>query len=211
MEKIKTLVFSFIYEYTGVTFAGIVGKSRINDICNARKFAIILFFEFYNLNNNEIARLISKKRTTVLYYKKKITKDLKTYRCYYDEVEKMKIKFKKNMENLKKAYNEAVNAYVNEFEKRFDVKMDFWMGDEIGVMAAFGDEYYSFEEIKFMVENEFDYNYIYDWFYFLFSFGEKCKINLKSYCKLRKDAEDMNEHFDLNEFEKKLIYDRVPK
>ena len=112
------------------------------------------------------------------------------------------------MNILLKNYIEAVDAYIKEFEKIYEVQMDFWVGDEVGGVAMFGDEAYNFHEIKYMIDNNLNYEYLYDWYYFLVEFGKKCYINLKSYHKLRVDAES-KEYFDLEKFEKSLLYMRI--
>jgi hypothetical protein len=113
------------------------------------------------------------------------------------------------MNILLKNYIEAVDAYVKEFEKKYEVEIDFWVGDEVGGVAIFGDEAYNFSDIKYMIDNDLKYEYLYDWYCFLIEFSKKCYINLHSYCKLRRDAENENKNFDLHKFEKTLLYMRI--
>jgi len=106
---------------------------------------------------------------------------------------------------LKENYKKAVDAYIKEFEKNYEVTLDYWIGDDV---AMFGDESYDFKEIKYMIDNSIKYEYLYNWFYFIVEFGKKCFFNFDSYCRLRRDAEK-NEYFKLENFEKQLIYMRV--
>lgn len=119
------------------------------------------------------------------------------------------MKKSERINTLSDEYNKAVNAYIKEFEKAHDVQIDYWVGDEVGGLAVFGDEFYEFKDIKYVIDKEIQYEHLYDWYYFLVSYGEKCFINLDSYCRLRRDAENKNSFFDLNSFEKDLIYTRV--
>lgn len=114
------------------------------------------------------------------------------------------------MNTLLENYIKAVDAYIKEFEKIYKVEMDFWVGDEVGGVGMFGDEAYNFSDIKYVIDNSIKYEYLYDWYYYIVDFGKKCFLNLHSYCKLRSEAENQNEHFNLENFEKNLIYMRVP-
>jgi hypothetical protein len=113
------------------------------------------------------------------------------------------------MTNLQEDYIKAVDAYIKEFEKKYEVELDFWVANNVGGVAMFGDEYYDFTDIKYVIDNNIKYKYLYDWYYFLCEFGQKCHINLPSYCKLRRDAENDNKYFNLHNFEKKLLYMRI--
>jgi hypothetical protein len=112
------------------------------------------------------------------------------------------------MNILLKNYNKSVNAYIKEFERRYEVELDYWISDEIGGIAAFGDYTFNFIDIKYAIDKSIKYRYLIDWYNFIFDFGKKCFINLDSYCRLRRDAEQ-NEYFELLSFEKSLIYMRV--
>ena len=106
-------------------------------------------------------------------------------------------------------YINSVNAYIKEFERLYEIEFDSWINDDVGGIAIFGDEAYNFIDVKYMIDNSIIYEYLYDWYYYLVDYGKKCFINLHSYCKLRRDAENQNEYFNLEKFEKNLIYMRV--
>ena len=110
--------------------------------------------------------------------------------------------------NLKDNYIKAVDAYIAEFEKRYKVELEYWVGDVVGEVATFGDLILNFTDVKYSVDNNIPFNWLYNWYYFLVEYGKKCFINLDSYCRKRKDAET-NEMFSLDAFEKTLLYDRI--
>ena len=108
------------------------------------------------------------------------------------------------MEDLKINYEKSVNAYIQEFEKKHKVDFDFWIGDLIGEVCCFGDYTFNFSDIKCVIDNSISFDYLVDWYWFIVEYG-KCYYNLNSYCKLRND-EESKENFNLDFFEKKLIY-----
>ena len=110
------------------------------------------------------------------------------------------------MEELKNNYKKAVDAYIKEFEKKHEIDFDFWIGDLVGEVCAFGDYTFNFSDIKFVIDNSISFDYLSHWDWFV-EFN-KCYYSLNSYCKLRKD-EELKEHFNLHSFEKKLIYMRI--
>ena len=143
----------------------------------------------------------------ITFVEKKITQiHTALKRRVYDVI---KLKKYKIMTELQKKYEKSVNAYIKEFEKRFEIDFDFWIADKVGEVAMFGDYSFDFSDIKFMVDNEFPIKYLFDWFNFVLEFGKNCYINIESYCKLRRDFEIEFPHHNLTDFEKKLLYDRI--
>ena len=111
--------------------------------------------------------------------------------------------------NLQKKYLKSVNGYIKEFERRFEIDVDGWIGDIVGEIATVCDEFYSFTDIKYVIDNNIVYDWLYDWYYFTVEYPN-CSYNLDSYCRLRRDAE-INEYFSNDNFEKKLLYMRINK
>jgi len=108
---------------------------------------------------------------------------------------------------LKKIYNEAVEAYIKEFELQNDIDFDFWVGDKVGEICMFGDYSFNFSDVKYVVDNKIKFEWFVDWYYFVVEYS-KCYINLDSYCRMRRDAEK-NQFFTIHDFEKKLLHDRI--
>lgn len=87
---------------------------------------------------------------------------------------------------LKKNFEIAVQAYVNEFCKITGMQFGFWIDDEVGGLADF-DEYYtlSFLEIKTCVDENVSRETLVDWYEYcvdsLSSNPEKTIPNLKSW------------------------------
>ena len=110
---------------------------------------------------------------------------------------------------LKKNYENSVNAYIKDFERKFEIKFDFWVGDTVGEVCSFGDYTFNFSDIKYVIDNDISFKWLIDWYDYAVEY-QKCYYNLNSYCKLRKD-EERSEYFKLDNFEKKLIYMRLKK
>ncbi len=113
------------------------------------------------------------------------------------------------MEKLNTDYEKSVNAYIKQFEKKYEIDFDSWIGDLVGEIATFGDYSFYFSDIKYVVDNSISFDWLSDWYWFVVQY-EKCYYNLNSYCKLRKDYEK-KDNFKLDNFEKQLIYMRCSK
>ena len=108
--------------------------------------------------------------------------------------------------SLEQSYENIINDYIKEFENRVEFKFDYWIAERIGEIACFGDYYFDFRDVKFVIDNDIILDYLIDWYYFTIDFQE-CKINLENYCMLRSEKQSQ-ENFNLDNFEKWLIYMR---
>jgi hypothetical protein len=91
-------------------------------------------------------------------------------------------------ESLKAEYGKIVEKYIKEFERISERDFDSWVGDRIGEVCNFGDYYIDFSDIKYVVDNEINPDWLFDWYNLILDIYEKKKVNLDTYCKIRKDA-----------------------
>ena len=91
---------------------------------------------------------------------------------------------------LKNKYEKIVNEYLQIFiEKQgFDADDCYWIGDKIGEILSVNEQYYfSFDDIRFDVDNNVKENLIFRWHdecldnYFK---KKKYKVNYENYLKL---------------------------
>lgn len=69
-------------------------------------------------------------------------------------------------EDFKKEFIAVANKYISAFEKKHDCCLEFWVGDEVGGTACFGDVMYlSFDDIRFDIDNKIPTPIIFDWLY----------------------------------------------
>ena len=111
------------------------------------------------------------------------------------------------MNKLQQSYNAVINAYVEKFTDMFEMDFEGWIGDRIWEVAQFGDYFIDFRDLKYIVDNKVKFSTFYNWYYFVLEYHQKCNINLDSYCRLWRDAQKNN--LSVNEFEKKLLYNRI--
>ena len=72
----------------------------------------------------------------------------------------------KNLEKIKKQYESAVAAYIKEFCKKQECDLEYWVADQIGGIACFGDVlYFNFVDILFDINTNQPKNQIINWLY----------------------------------------------
>lgn len=105
-----------------------------------------------------------------------------------------------NKEESKILYELSVNSYVALFCKENDCNLECWIGG-IGQVACISDMNIPFDDVKFCVDNDVNFDFLYHWYHFNVEAG-KFMINLKSYCSLRKGQDMTDSHFTkyLNKF-----------
>ena len=91
----------------------------------------------------------------------------------------------KKRENIEERYNNIVSEYIKLFEEKHDLELDFWISDQIGTVAQFGDYYFDFQDILFDINNDLEEDLIIEWYdYVLENVGKhEYNINLMSYKK----------------------------
>lgn len=95
-----------------------------------------------------------------------------------------------NNMTLKKEFEKLADAYVKVFEKKYDLELEFWVGDCVGEMACFGDTYFfTFDNIRLCVDTDIDKKILFEWheesidYNTLKEPADIRHINLESYCK----------------------------
>lgn len=67
-------------------------------------------------------------------------------------------------ENLKKEFIAVANKYIAAFEKKHKMELEFWVSDDVGGVASFGDTYFfSFDDIRLDVDSGAPKHLILDW------------------------------------------------
>lgn len=105
--------------------------------------------------------------------------------------------------SLEANYNNAVNAYINEFAIKYEIDFDGWVADRVGEVANFGDYFFSFEQIKYCIDKDVKFDVLIDWQDFAMEHKDNY-INLDSYCRLRADF-DYKKGFSSDKFNDYLI------
>lgn len=93
----------------------------------------------------------------------------------------------KTKNKLQQKYYNIVRDYIIAFQKKQELEFDYWIGDNIGEMAAFGDYYFSFDDIRYDIDNDIDKELILEWHnnttdYALKHNTTNALINYRSYC-----------------------------
>lgn len=76
----------------------------------------------------------------------------------------MKISDNKIETKLQKDYRASCEKYIKAFEKRHDVSFEFWVGDEIGGVASFGDYFFNLTDIINDVNSDDSTELIFEWY-----------------------------------------------
>lgn len=67
------------------------------------------------------------------------------------------------MKNLKQNFDKACNDYIEYFCKKQEIYFEFWVADEVGGVACFGDYFFSMTDIIMDIESEQPIGLILDW------------------------------------------------
>ena len=67
---------------------------------------------------------------------------------------------------LKDRFEIVANDYIKEFTKKQETELEFWVSDQIGETAIFGDMSFNFDDIRYDIDNNIEKGKIVDWFYF---------------------------------------------
>lgn len=73
------------------------------------------------------------------------------------------------------------NRYIDLFEIKHDIEFDYWCGNNHGGVAAFGDYFFNYENIKYDIDNDIKNDLILDWHDYILS---EIDIPFKLYVKL---------------------------
>lgn len=89
---------------------------------------------------------------------------------------------------LQQHYQQVVGAYVKAFQKAHGIEWEFWVADDIGGTALFGDRYFNFDDIRIAVDNGISSEMLFDWYDENVEHGIEKMINLPAWIKgLRHD------------------------
>jgi hypothetical protein len=89
------------------------------------------------------------------------------------------------IKKLKNKYESIVNEIIEIFCKKHECYLEFWVSDNIGGIACFGDvSYFHFSDIYYDVITEQPKNLIFNWRYDSIEYNELGKtINYDSYSR----------------------------
>jgi hypothetical protein len=66
--------------------------------------------------------------------------------------------------SLKTDYENICQCYVHAFTKKHDISFDYWIGDDIGGIASFGECYtFSLTDIRIDIDNRVQKGKIFEW------------------------------------------------
>ena len=83
------------------------------------------------------------------------------------------------MARLKFDYEQAVKNYVEFFCIKQQLEFDYWVADQIGTVANFGDYWFNLEDIRYDIDKEIDANTIMEWQNY--AVEHESKVNYSSY------------------------------
>ena len=71
---------------------------------------------------------------------------------------------KETISTLKTEYERICNAYIEEFTAKQGYEFDYWVGNEVGGIASFIEQYYfSMADIAYDLHNECKEGLIFEW------------------------------------------------
>lgn len=81
---------------------------------------------------------------------------------------------------MKQKFKEAVNEYILAFCLKQDIDWDYWIGNDVGGVACFGDLYLNFDDIRFDIDSNQPAGLITD-HYWESVYNDPKVINYRSY------------------------------
>lgn len=90
---------------------------------------------------------------------------------------------------LRVNFKNAVSDYVAAFELKHNLKLDYWIADQIGTIASFGDYFIDFNDIRLDIDNKTDKNHFFNWYDLSLDLGAcgKKGVNYYTYLKYGKE------------------------
>lgn len=55
---------------------------------------------------------------------------------------------------MKQQFETICNRYIKAFEQKHDYYFDYWVADQVGTIACFGDYFIDFEQIRYDIDND---------------------------------------------------------
>ena len=66
-------------------------------------------------------------------------------------------------QSLKERYEKLVEIYIDQFCKKHEVELEFWIGDQVGETACIASYFLQFEDIRHDIDNGISKSKIWDW------------------------------------------------
>lgn len=82
--------------------------------------------------------------------------------------------------SLRKKYEKIVAEYVKVFSEKHGIDLDFWVSDQIGTVACFGDYFFDFETIRLDIDYDIHQQHLFIWYEGSIKENSKT-INYKTY------------------------------
>ena len=82
--------------------------------------------------------------------------------------------------------NNSIKKYVELFEKKHEIELEFWVADLVGTIGCFSNEYYvDFETIRLDLEKDVPKNVFFNWHDLTLELGmnDEAVVNYYSYLK----------------------------
>lgn len=91
------------------------------------------------------------------------------------------------MRKLQKEYSLLVSEYISAFEKKHDIEFDYWVGDEVGEIAVFGDFFFNFDDIRRDVDDDVPEKKIFEWYDLTLdsALKDESTMNFKTFLKIK--------------------------
>ena len=111
-------IFDAVFAETGVGYWDIIDSTRKREVVRARIIAAYLIYKYTKLSDNQVAEIIKRDRTTILYYRDMIANVLETpafnkdlHYLYHAVDTKLKIDchYKENLSKAKLLMNMVIN------------------------------------------------------------------------------------------------------
>ena len=110
---------------------------------------------------------------------------------------------------LKTAFNNAVNGYIKEFQKRHKIAVDEPVGGIIGDVYPVSDLWLDFADLKYSIDNNIDFETLQEWQDFNTEYS-KAFVKLEAFWKLKRDFKFKKGFgYTPDNFHKYLIYLRI--
>ena len=110
---------------------------------------------------------------------------------------------------LKTNFNNAVNGYIKEFQKRHEVEIDEPVAGIVGGVYCVADLFLNFDDLKHSIDNNVNFETLVEWQDFNMSYP-KCFVKLEAFWKLKKDFKYKRGFgYSLDNFEKHLLHLRL--
>jgi len=90
----------------------------------------------------------------------------------------------KSINKLKDQLENIIDKYIDLFYQKHDLVLDFWVADNVGTIAQFGDYYFDFNVIRYDLETDQPKDNLIKWYDEMLE-NEKY-INYQTYCKINK-------------------------